>query len=597
MALRSAVDKLIPSRPEASVRLSTPRTAAILSAAFLTLVVAGPWLAGGYLFGTDWPGPRHIGFPSEISSSYLLQAALAAASLLIGGEATGKVFILGVLFVAAVTAFEAVPVQGFVARAAGATVYVVNPFVYGRLHYGQLFLLAGFAILPWVATRLRQLLNNPRLDSGLIAAGGFTLLGIFSPHLFLIAAALAAVMVVVYVVWAEDRHTYLKRAGPALLLVAGVSLTASSYWIVPILTGRGYEGAVLTGAGTADMNAYAAVPDQTLGLLPNLLGLYGFWAENTGRFTSMKALVAYWPAVLGLLLVVMVIGAVATLRQRRSPLSPWVVGLLIAGTIGLILEMGVSQPLTAGIVRWLDANFSPYRGMRDAGKWAALLALVYSQLVALGTVAILGWLSRRLHDRHRAEWVGSVAAGLLLALPLYFGNGLLFGMHGEIKPSQYPVGWYAADQMLAADAHPGRALFLPWHEYMALSFVRNQNSVVASPAPTFFSIPVVVSADPGLPGVAPPRTLDQTLVTGLVQNGSNGQWAGLLASIDVKYVLVAREADWRSFRYLDGQPNLVKVADFGSIVLYRNRLVTPYVADALAIPLFGQQLLFDRPLS
>ena len=147
-------------------------------------------------------------------------------------------------------------------------------------------------------------------------------------------------------------------------------------------------------------------------------------------------------------------------------------------------------------------------------------------------------------------------------------------MHGEIKPSQYPPGWYAADQVLAADAHPGRALFLPWHEYMALSFVRNQNSVVASPAPTFFSIPVLVSADPGVPGIPPPKTRDQMLVTGLVQDGAQGKWAEGLASIGVKYILVAREVDWRSFGYLDGQPDLVKVGDFGSIVLYRNGLLS-----------------------
>ena len=97
-------------------------------------------------------------------------------------------------------------------------------------------------------------------------------------------------MVVVYVAWSEDGiHTFNMQAGAAV--GAGVSLTASSYWIVPILTGRGYEGAVLAGAGTGDLKAYAAVPDQTVGLLPNLLGLYGFWAENMGRFTSMKAFV------------------------------------------------------------------------------------------------------------------------------------------------------------------------------------------------------------------------------------------------------------------------------------------------------------------
>ncbi len=569
MAFRSALQK--PASDPGSALSHWTRAG--LTATFVTVVVAGQWLSSGYIFGTDWPGPRHFGFPTSTSSSYPLQATLAVLSQVIGGEFTSKLFVLAILFVAALTAYSAAPVGGFIARAVAAGTYVLNPFVYGRLHYGQLFVLAGFAILPWVAAQVRRLLQEPDLGSGITAAASFVVLGILDIHLFLIASFLAGVMGLVYVAWAQDRSAYLQRAAPTIGLAALVALAASSFWIVPILGGRGTEGAVIAGVGIGDLKAYAAVPDSTLGLAPNLLGLYGFWAENTGRFTSMKAFVPYWPIVLGALLVVVAIGAVVTLRQRRSPLSAWVAGLLIAGCIGLVLEMGVSQPITAGLTRWLDANFVPYRGLRDAGKWAALLALVYSQLVALGVVAILDWLARRYKTPDVSGWRVGLAAGILLALPIYYGNGLLYGMHGEIKPSPYPAGWYAADRILAADEHPGRALFLPWHEYMNLSFVRNQNSVVASPAPTFFSIPVLVSADPEVPGIAAPKSADQVLVTGLIADGRQGAWAERLASIDVKYIMVAKEVDWRTYSYLDDQSHLVKVADFGSIVLYRNTTV------------------------
>jgi hypothetical protein len=545
-----------------------------LTATFITVVVVGPWLSPGYIFGTDWPGPRQFGLPTEVSSSYLIRATLAEASRLIGGEATSKVFVFGIVFAAAVTAYLAAPVGGFIPKATAAGIYVLSPFVYGRLHYGQLFLLAGFAILPWVAAQVRRLLHDPGLRSGMTAAASFVLLGIMSTHLFLIASAFAAVMAAAHLAWVLNKGEYLKRAGPPMLFAAGVSLVASSYWIVPILRGRGYEGTVIAEVGPGDLNAYAAVPDQALGLVPNLLGLYGFWAENTGRFTSMKAFVPYWPGVLGAIILLAAIGAVVTLRQNRSPLSPWVAGLLVAGGLGLFLEMGISQPLSAGLVRWLDANVVPYRGLRDAGKWAALLALVYSQLVPLGVVATLGWLGRRQRTSRVTDWRVGLVTGVLLALPIYYGNGLLYGMHGEIKPSSYPAGWYAADRVLASDSHPGRALFLPWHEYMNLSFVRNQNSVVYSPAPSFFSVQVLVSADPEVPGVASPRSPDQALVTGLIADGSQGAWADRLASIGVKYILVAREVNWVSYSYLDAQAGLVKLGDFGSVVLYRNKLVT-----------------------
>jgi hypothetical protein len=245
----------------------------------------------------------------------------------------------------------------------------------------------------------------------------------------------------------------------------------------------------------------------------------------------------------------------------------------VAGVIALILEMGISQPVIASLVRWLDAHFVLYRGLRDAGKWAALLALVYSQLLGLGAATVMNWVGSRFRNPPRAEWGGGFGAALLLALPLYYGNGLLFGAHGEIRPSQYPSGWYVADRVLASDPHPDRAVFLPWHQYMSLSFVRNQNNVVGPPAPAFFSIPVLVSADPEVLGVAPPNDPEQTAVTGLVRARDQGSWAQTLTAMHVKYVLLAKELDWTYFKFLDDQPGLTKVGDFGSIVLYRNDLV------------------------
>jgi hypothetical protein len=460
-----------------------------------------------------------------------------------------------------------------VGRAAGAGIYVLNPFVYGRLHYGQLFVLAGYAILPWVALRLHQLLLEPGVATALVSAVSLTLLGIASLHLFLIAAVLAGALWLTHTVASTERFAYGRRLAPALLLTVGVTLAASAYWVLPLLKGTGTEGATLAGIGSGDLAAYAAVPDPQLGLLPNLLGLYGFWAEDVGRFTSMKAFVPLWPVGLAVLMVVAAVGAVAAFRQRRDRLAPWVAGLLVATAIALILEAGVSQPVTSNLVGWLNANLPAYRGMRDAGKWAALLALVYSQLFALGATSILGWVRDRMHRTAKTEVLVAVVAGLVLAFPLYYGNGLPYGMQGEIVPSQYPQGWYTADQVLAADSHRGRTLFLPWHEYMALSFVRNDNRVVAPPAPSFFSTPVLVSADPEVAGIAPPADPEQKAISDLVTAGSQGLWAQVLAAHKIKYILLAREVDWSSYAYLDSQPGLVRVGDYGSIVVYRNSLL------------------------
>jgi hypothetical protein len=564
--------RLLLSQRTRRIELLSSTNAPLLWAAFLTVLVAGPWLLPGYLFGTDWPGPRRFEFPSSVSSETVVYAVLALTSGALGAEVTGKLFVFGVLFASAALAFRAVPAKGFLPGAVGATIYLINPFVYGRLHYGQLFVLAAYAALPWTALRLRVLVADPKVGAAFLAATSLALIGVLSLHFLLVAAALYAAVVISYVLAARPMVPFLKRLAVPLGVAFLATLAASAYWLIPLLRGTGSEGARLARIGLGDVNAFAVIPDERLGLLPNLLGLYGFWAESAGRFDSMKLFVPVWPAILSALLILCGIGAFATLRRRDHLLAPWVAGLLAAAVVALLLEMGVSHPLTAGLVTWLNANISLYRGMRDAGKWASLLALVYSQLGALGAAAIVDWLRKQAPSELRSEWVTSTAVALLLALPLYYGNGLLYGAHGQIKPSQYPAGWYAADRLLASDSNPGRTLFLPWHEYLGFSFIRNQNKVVAPPGPSFFSVPLLVSADPELPGVVPPEDSDQIALYNLVREGSTGKWAQVLADHKVKYVMLAREVDWNSYNYLNEQPGLTLIKDFNSILLYRNNL-------------------------
>ena len=94
-------------------------------------------------------------------------------------------------------------------------------------------------------------------------------------------------------------------------------------------------------------------------------------------------------------------------------------------------------------------------------------------------------------------------------------------------------------------------------------------SVIANPAPGFFSIPVVVSGDPEVAGIPPPGSEDQRAVQALVNAGGTGDWGRVLASRNIRYVVLAKELDWENFQYLDQQAGLKRVADYGSVVLYR----------------------------
>jgi len=544
-----------------------------LWAILLAGLIAGPWLLPGYLFGTDWPGPRHFAIPTDFSSGTLFDAVLVMLSAVASAELTTKLLILVALFAAALGAFRALPVGSFVPRAVAAAVYVVNPFVYGRIHYGQVALIGGYALLPWIAAQLLQLMREPDWRDALILAAELTALGILDLHLLVPAGALLIAVVVAFGISHRHNPSYLTGLGKNLALTLGTTTVASSYWLIPLLSGANSEGQTVRSIGTADLAAYSASADPDFGLIPNLLGLYGFWAEDTERFNSMKAFVPLWPVTLFALLLLGSLGVKAVIQRRPEvdfPRSrPWTWALLGAGAIAVILEMGVANPVTEPLVRWLDTVFPPYRGMRDAGKWAALIALVYAQLIPLGAIVVLGWLREHVPPP-RIDFAEALVTGLLLALPLYYGNGLLFGMHGGVQPSEYPLGWYQVDRLLDADPHPGRTLFLPWHLYLALDFVRNTNNVVAWPAPSFFNVPLVISQDPEIPNIAPPSDPDQRAIAQLVANGGAGDWAGELARHDIKYVILAREVDWRQYSYLGSQADITMVADYGSLILYRN---------------------------
>ena len=50
-------------------------------------------------------------------------------------------------------------------------------------------------------------------------------------------------------------------------------------------------------------------------------------------------------------------------------------------------------------------------------------------------------------------------------------------------------------------------------------------------------------------------------------------WAQVLAEHGVKYLQLARTVDWKNYSYLDSQTGLLKIADFDSIIVYRNLLL------------------------
>jgi hypothetical protein len=421
----------------------------------------------------------------------------------------------------------------------------VNPFVYDRLWTGQWFLLLGYALLPHAYLAFVGALEGRRLAPFAFGAL-FLATGIASPHM---AGLLLLLCGVTLVAWAGRIRRRIASGRGALAALA-LGLLPSLYWLVP--TPGVTE--LWSNVGSAQLELYRTVADGDWGLGPTVAGLYGYW----NNAEPIKSHLSAWP-VLGLALVVLACWGLV-LRRR----DPMVAAVALCGVLGFLLALGDASFLTRDTYTWLLDHFSFLRSFREPQKGVALLVLAYA---VLGAVAV----EDLLEHPPRVRGVAYVLTALLLALPLLYGHRELGGLWGELETSHFPKSWEQANERLAAEAKQSRTLFLPWHGYFALDFAHGR--VVANPAPSFFSTPILASRSVGEgEGIGDESDPVERYVSNLLADGGRRpDLARCLARVGVSHILLAKVADWEQFRPLDRRDDLVAVQRSPDLVLYRSR--------------------------
>jgi len=235
------------------------------------------------------------------------------------------------------------------------------------------------------------------------------------------------------------------------------------------------------------------------------------------------------------------------------------------------------------LVNFLNEHVPFYRGFREPQKFTGLLILCYCYLGALGVDNILRKLQAKSYKLKAKKTSLSAFRALLctklvpvffLILPILYAPGLLWGFRGQLFSSSYPSSWFAANEILNQDGDlaghrtfggysaGAKVLFLPWHQYLALNFVHNENfdyKVVANPAPNFFDKEVIAGDNMEMPGLlntsARPFTLffENEFLPRADQMENMGE---LLAPWDVKYVLWAGEGNFTDYLFVLRQQDL-----------------------------------------
>jgi hypothetical protein len=436
-----------------------------------SLVHVGYLLQLDVVFGPR-PAPLTLGFGTPVA---LLQNAGVE---LLGGALTGRLYALATVFLAGFAPMVLLRRQPWFAQTAGGVVGMLNPFVYERLVEGQWDVVnAASALFLWIAA-WEGLQTRPGPRPALLLAFCTVLVGAFDAH----ALGPVLVLTVVAVLW---QRLWRRRAAVVWTAASfAIAAVVFSYPAVAFFVDNRAGYAAVQQFTRADFEFFRSVSSGDYGLIPNLVGLYGYWGERIGRFPVASQDAPWWPATTALLVGAALAGA--WLCRARA----W---LLVCGVVGLAASASTALPGGVDAATWLAQRLPLVAAYREPQKWSALW------LVALVTLSAgaAGALGKR---QRPGAWAGPALAYALVMCALFpAGLAQIRNAPSIVKPLRYPAYWSRTarflDRTVPADE---RIVVLPWHLYQPL--VPSEGRTVANPASVFFPGRLVVPHNLEIPG-------------------------------------------------------------------------------------------------
>ncbi len=520
----------------------------------LSVAVCAPWLNGGRLLLLDWSTaqPTQL-FPSQLLglhggliASYPFGFFVNVILRLVG--VYGSLLPIIVFFpIASVAIGRLIPGKR-IGKLAGALLYCVNPFVYDRIFVGHLGLLLGYALLPFAFLSLLSIGPSGRRFSGLKVGVWWTVLIGCSPHfLWIFGIPLGFYLVLNLASWKITKNL--------LGAVFFVFLTNIYIYTASRVGGIGQR------IGINNLIAYRTLPDPHLGLIANVVGLYGFWRLGPAL---AKNLITGWPLVLFAILVVAGSGFYGAVRGR--PLIPgrtWTrrnsMFILLCGILGIFLAMGDQGP-TGSVFRFAYIHVPFFAVMREPQKFLMLWAMVLAIGFGMGV--------EKLKLANSDGKLQKLVFIVVLALPLIYQPLMFWGLSGQVQTSHYPKSWYTVRSMISG--RQGALLALPWHEYLAFPFTGHR--VIANPASQFFGGKVIVGGNVELPNIFSTSTSQRQAYLDYIlpEGGTVTNFGALLRPLGVQYVALFKTVDWKNYGWLARQNDMSLVYSSNSVELYRN---------------------------
>jgi len=524
----------------------------------LALVILLPLFRSGYVFAMDMVFTPHLRWPEPFNVpgafSYLLNFILPS-------QVIQKILLFLILFLSGVGMHKLIPTKDELPRYFAGIFYIFNPFVYSHFLFGQWFL--AYALMPFVIKSIFEFLDKINLKNALKLSLWLVFIGFISSHfiVFVFLFFVVAFLVYLFKTLKEKKEIFKMFKYTALIFL--IFLILSIWWISPYFNKVSPQGQLLQEAiSQKDFEAFKTTSDAKYGILLNVAALYGFWGDEKNQYVLPKDVIPYWFLLFFIILALVIFGMISAFKKNKFI----AITFIIVATIAFILSAGIAYQPFVPLIKFLNEKIFIFKGFRDSQKFSAFLVLVYAYFGALGINAIFKHSSIQ-----RLKYLKLVLAGFLIGLPILYLPLMVWGFCGQLYTSHYPQEWFEVNKILNQDRDNFKILFLPWHQYMPFSFI--ENKVVANPAPWFFDKETIAGDNMEI-GVythskRPISQVVEDIVLRRIQGIEN--FGEMLAPFNIKYILLAKEADWPEYKFLDKQNDLETISDSKYLRIYQNK--------------------------
>ena len=506
-------------------------------------------------------------------------AFLDFLNIFFSSELIQKLLFFLIFLISGVSIYKLCPEEWGIGRYFAGFLYMLNPFIYVRFLAGHWLILFSYAVTPIVIKGFIDFFESPSSKRSLNIALLLTLVFFIDTHTpFLLLIVLGVFYIVKMVESRKDAGRVLEISRSVVLVVLFL-LFLNSYWLVPSFIGSQGPLGEITGS---DIYVFTTKQDLNFNTLFTTASMYGFWR---GGYIYAKDLLPFWYLFFIFILFLSVHGFVSNYSHPKHGIYVKAFGVI--AVLSVLLAAGISGPF-ASVFEFLFNNVFFFKGFREPQKFVALLVLAYSYLGGLGVVELEKMLkedntTRKNGSRNRTYAYLIIA--LALSTPFIYSFTMFNGFWGQLKPTDYPKDWYEVNEFLKQDKQDFNVLFMPWHLYMDFKWLPTPQKRIANPASIFFDKPVIQgdNMEAGTIYSSSPNPVSGYIEFLLGNRDKIDNFGELVAPLNVKYILLTKEVDYKSYDFLYRQKDFEAVKDTENFVVFENthRISRFYQVDAM----------------